>query len=155
MSAYIVSKSTIDAIVTYAVGGTHRVSNCRPMPGDVRPGEYQRTTDYTPTQIGAALWAENARSVNYRYREDASALAYTYRPRLSASLPPRGQPTAALVARTLTAMDLIKLCQCLEFQSCEHPGWKGSFAQDFLDRTIHAAISELPGHQEAPWGLPD
>ena len=125
------------------------------MPGDGRPGEFQRTADYTPTQIGAALWAENARSVNYRYREDGSAPAYTHKPRHLASLPTRGQPTAALLARTLTAMDLIKLCQCLAFQSCEHPGWNGSFAQDFLDRTIHAAISELPGHQEAPWGLPD
>lgn len=63
MSAFIVSKATIDALVTYAVGG----------------GPFRVTGD-DPTKIGQMLINENYRSVNFRYGQTDPAPRYQFRP---------------------------------------------------------------------------
>ena len=146
MSAYIVSKAHIDAIVTFAVGGTRRVGTVKRMAEDAGHGKYVSSSDYTPSQIGAALWAENHASVDYRYSETTAVPAYVFRPTCHGSA--CSKPT-----RLLTPLDIIKLCQSLKYQSCEHPGWEASFAYDFLNRVISAAIGALPGYDTAFWGI--
>ena len=69
MSAYIVSKAHIDAIVTFAVGGARRVGTVKRIAEEGGHGEFVSSAVYTPSQIGAALWAENHASVDYRYSE--------------------------------------------------------------------------------------
>lgn len=61
MSAWIVSKEHIDALVT----------------GLVRSG-IAAPTGLSPDQLGQALWAENHASVNARYGEEDSAPAYVH-----------------------------------------------------------------------------
>ena len=56
MSAYIVSKAHIDAIVTFAVGGTRRVGTVKRLTEDNGHGDYVSSSDYTPNQIGANYW---------------------------------------------------------------------------------------------------
>lgn len=63
MSAYIVSDATIDALVTFAIGG----------------GVY-RVTSENPQKVGQMLVNENYRSVNHRYREKELAHTYTFKP---------------------------------------------------------------------------
>ena len=146
MSAYIVSKAHIDGIVTFAVGGTRRVGTVKRMAEDAGHCNYVSSSDYTPSQIGAALWAENHASVDYRYSETTPVPAYVFRPKCSGS-------TCTKTTRLLTPLDIIKLCQSLKYQSCEHPGWDASFAHDFLNRVISAAIGALPGYDNAFWGI--
>ena len=146
MSAYIVSKAHIDAIVTFAVGGTRRVGTVERLTEDNGHGEFVNSSDYTPSQIGAALWAENHASVDYRYCESTPVPTYAFRPKCHGSA--CSEPT-----RLLTPLAIVKLCQSLTYQSCEHPGWEASFASDFLKRVIAAAIAALPGYDNAFWGI--
>jgi hypothetical protein len=148
MSAYNVSKAHIDAIVTFAVGGQRRVGTVKRMAVDAGQSKYVSSSDYTPSQIGAALWAENHASVDYRYTEITPVPAYDFRPMYHGS-------TCTKSTRLLTPLDIIKLCQSLKYQSCEHPGWEASFAHDFLNRVISAAIGALPGYDTAFWGIDD
>ena len=144
MSAYIVEKATIDAILTFALTGRQKFGTIKRIAGDNRPGEYTVTTDYDINQIGQALWDENVRSVNARYSEQSEFEAYKFK--ALHKLPGKD-------GRYLAPIDIIKICQCLEYQSCEHDGWQDSFAKDFLDRVVSAAIRCLPGYEDAPWGL--
>ena len=146
MSAYVVSKAHIDAIVTFAVGGTRRVGTVKRMAEGAGHSKYVSSSDYTPSQIGTALWAENHASVNYRYTETTPVPAYVFRPKCHGS-------TCTKPTRQLTPLDIIKLCQSLKYQSCEHPAWDASFAKDFLNRVISAAIAALPGYDNALWGI--
>lgn len=144
MSAYIVEKATIDAILTFALKGRQKFGTIKRINSDHRPGEYTVVGDYTPDQIGQALWDENVRSVNARYREQSEFEIYKFR--AVYKLPGKD-------GRYLAPIDIIKICQCLEYQSCEHDGWQDSFAKDFLDRVVDACIRALPGYEDAPWGL--
>ncbi len=146
MSAYIVSKAHIDAIVTFAVRGTRRVGTVKRLAEDTGHGEFVSTSVYTPSQIGAALWAENHASVDYRYSESTPVPTYAFRPKCHGHAGTKS-------TRLLMPLDIIKLCQSLKYQSCEHPGWEASFASDFLKRVIAAAISALPGYDNAFWGI--
>jgi hypothetical protein len=146
MSAYIVSKAHIDAVVTFAVGGQRRVGTVKRITEDAGQAKYVSSSDYTPSQIGAALWAENHASVDYRYKDSTPVPAYVFRPNCHGG-------TCTKPTRQLTPLDVIKLCQSLKYQSCEHPGWKASFANEFLNRVISAAIGALPGYDNAFWGI--
>ena len=146
MSAYIVSKAHIDAIITFAVGGARRVGTVKRIAEEGGHGEFVSSAVYTPSQIGAALRAENHASVDYRYSETTQVPAYVFRPICHGS-------AYSKPIRQLTPLDIIKLSQSLKYQWCEHPGWKASFANDFLNRVISAAIATLPGYDNAFWGI--
>ncbi len=45
--------------------------------------------------------------------------------------------------------------RCLDYQSCEHPGWEASESHSFLESLKSAAVSALPGMDAAKWGAPD
>ena len=53
-----------------------------------------------------------------------------------------------------SAVQVIKACNCLDYQSCEHDGWEASEAKSFLDSLISAACHRLPGYDAAEWGPP-
>lgn len=86
---------------------------------------------------GGGFWSRwtspGIRSVNYRYDEDDWEPPYLFRP-----LP--GTPDALVV---------LKAIDCLEYQSCEHPGWLDSEARVFYQALRRAAITELPGYSDA------
>jgi hypothetical protein len=102
--------------------------------------------DIDPDRIGQALLAENVRSVIFRYRQCEPVGPYRHVPTYVGAV-------SSEVTRTLTALDVIKLAHCLEYQSCEHPEWETSWARAFLQSVVDAAVRELPGYDDAPWGL--
>jgi hypothetical protein len=151
MSAFIVTDDTIHAIVTYAL---ENVSTCKRMTKAGTAGrEFRDLRGYSPDAIGQALLTENYRSVNDRYNENKRAPRYTYRETRIGCVGYDSDRNP--IVRRLTAVDVMKLCRCLDYQSCEHDGWERSWARDFLDRVILAAISDVPGYDNAPWGLYD
>jgi hypothetical protein len=121
VSAWIVSKDHIDAIVTADLGDPYREAR-------------------DPASIGRMLWAENVRSVSYRYEgrydvDNPDVAAYEFE---RWGLPP---------------VVVLKALDCYEYQSCETPGWKRSPSFEFCDRLRRSLISRLPGYDAAPWGL--
>jgi len=130
MSAFIVSPDHIAAIV-----GT-----------DAFTRNVRWAITETPLELEASalvLLTENTKSVNHRYRE--------------ADQPdPDGVPFSLIdryITSPLTPVELLKAITCLEYQSCEHPGWAGSPAETLCRRAKANAIASLEGYDEAPWGI--
>lgn len=158
MSAFVVSKRHIDALVT---AGLSLPQNYGPMgwtiPAPPAEAAYQRGAAWGPAaqseyeahhrtlrrtdagRVGAMLWAENERSVNHRYDEEGIEEPYVYQRYKGA---PDLSPTVVL-----------KLISCYEYQSCEHPEWKQSEAFAFCQSLRKAVIGELAGYDAAPWGI--
>lgn len=124
MSAYLVSKETIDAIVTFW-----------------KFGGYERHTDKEATQTGQMLWEENARSVNARYRENDPTPHYQYKEKLVHN------------GKRLAPVDIIKLVECWQYQTCETDNYRETPAWRLSEHILSEAIRQLPGYEEAPWGL--
>lgn len=135
MSAFVVTKQHIDAMVT---GGL-------PRPGEtgwirwsdpVDPARTHVLNRDTADRAGALLWQENRVSVNHRYHDgDEIDVLYAFQR--------HGQNPVVV----------LKLIDCYEYQSCEHPGWKESQAKRLCDQLRKQVISKLPGYDEAPWGF--
>jgi hypothetical protein len=94
------------------------------------------------TRIAAILHAENVRSVNTRYRESAPLDGFTFK-------------SEAVFASRLSAVQVIKACQCLAYQSSEADQWKDSEAFAILRSIESAAVRCLPGYDEAEWSMPE
>ncbi len=143
MSAYMVSKGTINALVWLATRPgdrwVHGISALAHSPDDIE------------AEIAKRLIAENLVSVNHRYPDtvgNADALpgdtgvvdpAYAY-------APPRRFPSP---------IEGIKLIEHYAYQACEHPGWAESWAHGFCERMTKHLIGKLPGYDAAPWGWDD
>ena len=51
-------------------------------------------------------------------------------------------------------VQIIKAARCLDYQSCEHPGWEQSDACKLLQAIIGDDTSaHLPGYDEAEWEI--
>jgi hypothetical protein len=124
MSAFIVSKDHIDTILSaYA-----KVLKARhDTPPDL-------------DHLGKTLWRENARSVAYRYEEAEDKQWETYKF--------KNQPNSIL-----TPVEVYALVDCLEYQSCEHPGWEVSEAAKLCRRIKDTLIASLPEWKDAAWSL--
>lgn len=137
MSAFVVGHDHIDALLSFAI--MHRVR--------YRAGEEGRSVEITQrnaSEVGAILLHENERSVGYRYGEtDPDEMPGTI-----------GETSATYRFRDflepLPALAALKACDCLEYQSCEHPGWGTSLAAAIVDAIRRYAIARLPGYSEAP-----
>ena len=84
------------------------------------------------------LYSENVRSVNYRYGERTKRTGFVYCP---------------VNIDNITPMQIIKLCHCLDYQSCEHPQWLRSKAKQILVGIIDRATMRMPGYDEAKWSI--
>lgn len=97
--------------------------------------------------LGRMLLSENIASVAHRYRlgadseelqgYEAQVAEYAF------------EPVAASPAQVLKAI------ACLEYQSCEHPGWDGSEAQRFLEvfETQYIHHKGTFAYEAAAWGI--
>ena len=145
MSAYIVTQSTINAIVTFAFGNGQYID---PLPGSNHVGSAVPITQYEPKQIAKLLWSENHRSVNHRNREQTAVPPFSYAETRSGKVSPA-------TTRPLSPLDIISLCKCLNYQSCEPGDWSGTWAYRFLLEVIASAANDLIDGKDVPWGLYD
>lgn len=161
MSAWILSRKHIDAIITTSVKGFRTVKN-GPLTRTIEDGQWTPErpsyfigevltwedqvgraplTEAEATAMGQVLWNANYRSVNARYGESRRAPRYAF----------TGN------GRILTLAELAKAIHCLDYQSCEYPEWYTSKARKFLDKVeqnIYRVVAhDLPGYDEAPWGI--
>lgn len=130
MSAFIVSRTHIDVIVSGAV--------------DVLPDLPRRHG--AADAVGQILWKENVRSVVTRY------------PQIGGSEEARSHLFAAETYRHtryygVTHAALAKAIHCLDYQSCETDDWPSTPAYAILDEIEAAILRALPGYEQAPWGI--
>jgi len=130
MSAWVVSRNHIWALV-------------ETLRWDCWGGVNQEDLD----KFGQLLWDENIRSVVYRYPDcNLDALPgpidcdYKY-----------GKHGFGFDKRKYTPVEILKACDCYEYQSCEHPGWRESEAHQIIERIRDSATSKLDGYEDAPW----
>lgn len=128
MSAYVVSPDHITALLA-GFAAQRRLRSNTPLSNEEL------------TEIGQQLLLENCRSVAYRYdiAVDACWQYYRFNPKYAFNPPVR-----------LTSQ-LLKLCDCLEYQSCERDDWYGSAAFRKLNEIRSVLISSLPGYEEGSW----
>lgn len=164
MSAFIVNRHHIDALVTVAIFGPPGIA---PSPGttwrpvarlDTEPPPDAGITWYTEHQhraelaeahrLAEMLALENARSVNHRYPNSDTLPGPASRDWTHAY----DTPAATLRhGHRPTAVETLKLIDCYEYQTCEHHGWRTSQARRFCDALRKSLISHLPGYDDAPW----
>ena len=127
MSAFIVSKHHIDAIISAALAYG-----------------VEGLTKRTAMDRGRELWEANIASVGVRYPGDPEALVIAGR--IADVYVPRQVPVPSIV-------EAAKLIDCLEYQSCEHDGWATSDAAAFLGKVREALLRNLEGYDAAAWGV--
>ena len=136
MSAFIVSSAHINAML--------RCANRDVCWRDAQ-GAWWTFTPVAASAIGAMLLHECIASVQHRYPDVPvdklpGAIAEHWEPYRYTPL-----------GRVPTPVQGLKLIDCYEYQSCEHPGWLESEAYRFC-QALHAnLIRRLPGYEEAPW----
>lgn len=165
MSAFMVSKDHIDAIVAVALHGPSdaegrweggpRWAAHDPRETHWQNQEWRQCSLYgstgnssvkpvTPDQLGEMLWTENERSLS-RYPTDHAEmldvvdylLGYTYTP--------------VPIKHRLTAAQAFSAIHCLEYQSCESDDWTDTEAHRFLAALTHSIIGVLAGYAAAQW----
>jgi hypothetical protein len=148
MSAFVVSKRHLDAIVRWAV------QRDKVYGFEHGSGMYRHLTFEDADWLGRMLWAENVTSVEYRYPDTQDGGEY---PGPIGFLPDEivgyKLDTQTWLNPPVSAVQVLKLCHSLEYQSCEHDGWKTSHAKEWLDAIREAAETEVPGWAEAEWSL--
>ena len=101
------------------------------------------------TAYANILYAENIRSCATRYPGDTlSGL-----PGIS-DKPDQIEVTAhdaVMASYRLPAVAILKMCDCLEYQSCETEDYRLTVAWDLLNKIRRAAWQRLPGYENAPW----
>jgi len=103
------------------------------------------------------LLAENVRSVSYRYQHNAEALNDMIPARV---VPFTLEELEQAGEHDLTPDELLKACDCYQYQACEHPRWGRSAARALTQRLIAiahnaGAHSRSAAYANAPWDIPD
>ena len=132
MSAWIVPHNHINALLTYA--SKQKFLNYFYLNGE-RHLDTQQDADLQ--KAAEILVAENYRSFNYRYDETTPPPPITFR-----RYPP--PPNTYL-----SPVEILKACDCYDYQACETDGYHQSDAAKIVDQIRHNAIANLPGWEQA------
>lgn len=167
MSAFVVSKDHIDAMVQAGLSGSSFKLTWR------HDGEHHELTHANADQVGAMLWAENVASVEHRYSPPGREAIYGEGWESEADFDLPGKYRVETIApgvapievpewiggytfplgrvKQLAPVAVLKAIDCFEYQSCEHPEWEGSEARAFCEALRDDMIGRLPGYSEADW----
>lgn len=150
MSAFVVDPKEIKALAAFAASRS-------PMSGSYKVPEYWlgynggkdmagHSQDETATYYANVLWDENIRSVRARYPDSSDDLPGPI------DRPERLEITKRdmMNRRTINPVQILKMCACLDYQSCETDDWRQTVAFTLLDAIKDAAIRRLPGYDESP-----
>ena len=166
MSAFVVSKEHIDAMLSCRTHSTFGISW-------MHEGEYHRLEEGADTldRVGRMLWAENVASVEHRYSPPGREAIYGegFESGPDFNLPgkytveqiPGSEDTIELPewlteysysrTRLPSPVEGLSITACFEYQSCEHEGWESSEARAFCEALRSACIYALPGYADAAW----
>lgn len=151
MSAFICGPDHFKALAVFAA-----IVKARHISPNVDPRYVkglEKISEYRGEKLASAyadiLYAENVRSVLHRYPNDTldSAPGPMEKPEhIRVSMRDMVSP-----AYRLRPLAILKMCDCLDYQSCETDDWEDTPAYRLLNSIRRAAIRELPGYDGAPW----
>lgn len=157
MSAFIVGQDHIDFLVTAAIAlgtdGGYGLYWQQDM-NLTGFGSHVRVGLDNANEFGAMLWSENITSVRARYPHDEyselpgpvpTPFAFEYEYRRFAL--PYGDTWHDLT----TIAQVLKAIDCYVYQSCEHPTWVGSRAEQACDALRAGYIKRIPDYEDAEW----
>ena len=158
MSAFQLSSQTINVITQAALKHLDRVQDDNdPQFEELfktrTPLEALDASVISTTSFGQLLVRENEKSVCYRYKEPSEEIwkSYSYRkPPIIIKFSDFEQERQAQSADPLL---VIKQIHCLIYQSCEHPEWEESRANELLTMLVSCLTREIVGYDKMPWGL--
>lgn len=103
-------------------------------------------------QVARTLATANLVSVEERYRLPAGTVAadFGFDQSDAAYIADCARQSARL-DHGLTPVKVLKMAQCLNYQSCEVDGWRDTEAYGLIEAIKSAAIRALPGYDDAPW----
>ena len=142
MSAYIANPEHFGILATWAANHKAHIYEWE-----------ERNRLETAKEIARGLALENIRSVACRYPNDEDG----GRPGpclKDADIVEAAVLYAEYFILNHTNVDpvmILKLAQCLDYQSCETEDWKDTLAKRQLDWIISAAIRMLPGYDDFDW----
>ena len=144
MSAFVVEKSHINAMLKGAFQVARKY-------GEDKFTYYHnhQSRDLTSSnadEVGQVLLDECIKGVSYRY-EDSPLTGLPGRTDAEYLIPFQFYA----LGKQPKPIEIIKITQCYEYQSCEHTEWETSEARSFCKALIEHTISEIPGYDEAPW----
>ena len=163
MSAFICGEDHFKALAIFAASRTNgygtahfRVDpryvegiDLEAGPVAVRRGLHDLTSAELASLYAEVLYQENIRSVRARYPGDKKD-----------ELPGPIIRSDHIVVSTsdvvqanyrLKPVAILKMCDCLEYQSCETEDYRQTIAYRLLEQIRRAAIRELAGYEDAPW----
>ena len=92
----------------------------------------------TPRELAAELHRANCAAYRERYGESGGEeYRYTFRPETHA----------------LPAVQVLKACNCFDYQASDWSSYTGSVAQRAVERIREHAITYVPGYRAAAWTL--
>lgn len=173
MSAYMVDKSHVDALVRVALEGPQDASRPTNGGGPVEPWSFSwavrdeserwgyrhhrlvrmdglrsRDGDITPDELGALLIAENRRSIEARYPDTLEDWSNAPGP-IVQDYQDAYEYDGESVPR-LTIAQAMKACDGYSYQACETgDAWRTSDAHAVIDALRDALIGVLPGYDAA------
>ena len=128
MSAWIVSRTHIDYIVTAAIQA--------------------ELISMSPDETGRMLWRECLASVAYRYPDDTGN---GDRPGPADFRDSDVDTYTWTETPVLTGGALAKTLGCYRYQSCEHPGWDTSESAALIEK-LNAPVDGAEYPDSVPWG---
>lgn len=100
--------------------------------------------------IAETMARENVRSVNYRYQEDDSAKSFLGMD-VEAYVAECRKEARFAVEPLLKAVDIYKMAQCLDYQSCETSDYNQSETRKMVEWIQSHAIYNAPDYDKAVW----
>ena len=119
MSAFIVNDYHINALVTYGLQAKAEYWTGK---------ERVRFSEDTAWALASKLYRANVKSVNFRYGDRNRTTGFKYAP---------------VKISHLSAADIVKACDCLDYQSCELASWDRSEARKILQAIREEAVRVL------------
>lgn len=152
MSAFICGSDHIKALAVFAVGRRHGSQRVAPEYFRHDGGDehmFGRPDAEIATYYANIMYCENIRSVQVRYPSDS--FENLPGPCEKAELLTVTNRDVCELAGMLKPIDIIKMCDCLEYQSCESDDWQTTLAYRLLLRIRRAAWHSIPEYENAPW----
>lgn len=149
MSAYVVEPTHVDALLSIALHGSSEGRapwlKWRPQWVEIG-GEEDRGGSLTAemaSRVGAELLAECIESVAYRYPDsDRSDLPGPI------PTPDPDQYEFTDLGRVFSLGECLQAISGYEYQACEHPGWRVSYAYRFCAELRSNLVSHLRGEAD-------
>lgn len=144
MSAFVVSHKHINTILTFAATRKNYAVEVRHL----SDGSSLDLSDRADLQKAAdILYGQNVRSVSHRYNDEPAN-------QLPGVITEVGHAiTYRMILPTESAVQIIKACDCLGYQSCETDDWEQTDAYKIMTAIRERATEAIPGMDSAKWSI--